>query len=239
MLVRFVVGQRVENGERMKHLTTRGLYQYWNTVRGGRIAPRRYEIEPSQIVPFLSETVILEEPLDSCRIRVAGTRVCELLGDDLRGHCFFDLWGTQDQTILRDNMRTIAHYGGVGLFTFKGELSDDAPPAELELLLLPLTHGRERVERVLGSITTLVEPDWLSTTLPTQLRLTSNEMIWPDGRPRAVSQPASVAPQTPGDEVPVISVQPGFRRARLVRHERRSFLVYDGGRADRARHDSD
>lgn len=223
----------------MRQLTTQGLYQYWNTVRGGRIAPRRYEIEPSQIVPYLSETVIIEEPLDSCRIRVAGTRVSELLGDELRGHCFFDLWGAQDQVVLRESMRAITHYGGVGLFTFAGDLVDDAPAAEFELLLLPLTHGRKQVERVLGSITVVTEPDWLATALPAQLRLMSNEMIWPDGRPRALAQNVATEQQSGDREVPVFNQQTGFRRARLVRNKRRSFLVYDGGLDGRTHREND
>ncbi len=223
----------------MRQLTTQGLYHYWNTVRGGRIAPRRYEIEPSQIVPFLSETVIIEEPLDSCRVRVAGTRVSELLGDDLRGHCFFDLWGAQDQEVLRDTMRAITHYGGVGLLTFAGDLVDDAPAAEFELLLLPLTHGRKQVERVLGSITVVTEPDWLAAALPAQLRLTSNELIWPDGRPRAMTQPSAEGRHSGNQEPPVFNAQSGFRRARLVRNERRSFLVYDGGRTGHPHRDND
>ena len=70
---------------------------------------------------------------------------------------------------------------------------------------------------------------WLASALPTQLRLTSNEMIWPDGRPRALSQHGATVRQNGGQEVPVLNVQPGYRRARLVRNQRRSFLVYDGG----------
>ena len=121
----------------MRQATTQGLYQYWNTVRNGRMAPRRYEIEPSQIVPFLSETMILEEPLDACRFRVAGTRVCETLGDNLRGNCFFDLWSAEDQLILRDNIRTIAKYGAVGLFSFEGELVDEARRQSLNCCCCP------------------------------------------------------------------------------------------------------
>ena len=35
----------VRNGETMKLPTTRGLYDYWNAVRGARLAPRRYRTQ--------------------------------------------------------------------------------------------------------------------------------------------------------------------------------------------------
>lgn len=220
----------------MRQPTTQGLYQYWNTVRNGRAAPRRYEIEPSQIVPFLSETLIMDEPAGVCRIRVAGLQVCAWLGDNLRDQHFIDLWNTTDQAVLCDNIRTITQYGAVGLFTFVAELSDEAEPATFELLLLPLTHLDDRIERLLGSISVIDEPDWLSTTLPGDLQLTSNELIWPDGRPRSLTGRAQQSLYS-SEEVPSVRGQIGIRRARLVRQDRRSFLVYDGGRAQAPRED--
>lgn len=217
----------------MRHVTTQGLYNYWNTVRGDRLAPRRYEIEPSQIVPFLSETVILEDPSDACRIRLAGTRVCETLGDNLRGQAFLDLWSAEDQAVLHDSISTITLHGGVGFFNFSATLTDDVPSAEFELLLLPLTHLEERIERLLGSVALLEAPEWLATATPVQRLLTSNEIIWPEGRPHAFTNRRQ-APFQAREEVPVLRQQSGIRRARLVRSERRNFLVYDGGRADNA-----
>lgn len=213
----------------MKHPTTAGLYQYWNMVRGTRLAPRRYEIEPSQIGPFLSETLILERPdEDACRIRIAGTQVCHWLGEDLRGELFYELWGENDQLVLQDNMRAIVNYGAVGVFKFTAPLMGTEETAEFEMLLLPLTHLGEQVERVLGSVSVLHDPDWLRMAAPTHLSLTSNEVIWPDGRPRryiGVDKPTFL---------PVSSLRhdTDVRRARLVRNERRSFLVYQGGRTD-------
>lgn len=215
----------------MRHVTTQGLYNYWNTVRGDRLAPRRYEIEPSQIVPFLSETIIVEEPTGACRIRLAGTRVCETLGDNLRGQAFLDLWSGADQAVLSDSISTITLHGGVGLFSFSASFAEDLPAAEFELLLLPLIHLEERIERLLGSVALVETPEWLSTATPSQCTLTSSEIIWPEGRPHAFANRRQTSLQT-REEVPVLRHQAGIRRARLVRSDRRSFLVYDGGRAD-------
>lgn len=236
-----------EDGSIMKHTTTQGLYQYWNTVRGSRLAPRRFEIEPSQITPFLAETMILEQPLSrDCRVRLAGTRVTEMLGRNLRGQTFYDLWSHDDRRILADNMRTIVAHGGVGLFGVAGTLRDDIPAAEFEMLLLPLTHLGDRVERVLGSLSIVRPTAWIKTSPPVRLVLRRNDIIWPEGRPRSLKSSAPpLAAMSESRDWPMIrdddrdddpdGDQPSDvlpRRARLVRSDTRSFLVYDGGRAD-------
>ena len=213
----------------MRHTTTRGLYGYWNAVRRDRLAPRRYEIEPSQIAPYLAETIILEQPGDDgCRIRLAGTQVCQCLGSDLRGTLFYELWSEDDQVVLRDALYTTVNYGSVGVLTFSGQLTEDDVLAEFELLLLPLTHLADRVERVLGSVSVLSTPAWLETTLPREFTLTSNEVIWPDGRPLMRSRDHENMLNAAS---PSLLHDTDIRRARLVRREKRSFLVYQGGRA--------
>ena len=44
----------------MQQPTSRQLYAYWDRVRNGRIAPRRFEIEPARIAALLRETFIAE-----------------------------------------------------------------------------------------------------------------------------------------------------------------------------------
>jgi len=132
--------------------------------------------------------------------------------------------------VLRDALQNTVHHGSAGLFTFSGKLPNNHLPAEFELLLLPLTHLGNTVERVLGTVSVLTAPTWLETTVPRALTLTSNETIWPDGRPRrwsTVDQPIFNTPASPS-----LKHDTDVRRARLVRREKRSFLVYQGGRSD-------
>ena len=62
----------------MKQSTIQVLFGYWNEVRGERLAPRRFEIEPARIATILPETFILER-LDSETFpyRLAGTKICD------------------------------------------------------------------------------------------------------------------------------------------------------------------
>jgi hypothetical protein len=213
----------------MRQPTTQGLYQYWNTVRGGRRAPRRYEIEPSHIAAILSETLILEHPDSStCRVRVAGTQLGEWLGRDLRGELFYELWGEDDQFVLRDNMQAVVSHGAAALLTFAASLTGQDGDAQFEMLLLPLTHHDNSIERVLGSVASISTPDWLDLSIPSSLYLTSNQIIWPDGRPRPLVDTISSQSQALSD-VPSLKQDASIQRTRLVSRARRNFLVYQGG----------
>ncbi len=209
----------------MKAKTSQALYAYWNEVRQGRLAPRRFDIEPSRITPVLSETFILErlDP-ETYRYRLAGTRVCELLGTELRGTNFLEGWNADDALSLARLLQTAAQQGGVVLATFE-TYAFGQQSAVFECLLLPLLHTREKVERFLGALTPLVTADPAPAERTTSRRLGHAEIIWPDGKPHAVV--ASLSRQTP--------FLPHIRNARVVRSERRQFRVYEGGlsKADR------
>lgn len=210
----------------MKHKTTRTLYAYWNAVRGNRMAPSRYEIEPAGIGSVLSETLILERPdVQDCRFRLAGTQVCDYFAHELRGADFYGLWSHNDAILLRGAIETAAEHGAVGHFTFEARIGTSQKHAEFELLLLPLIHTGPSADRFLGSIAGLEVPYWIGTSPPDSLRVTSHELVWPEGRPRSKVNTSQTSSKT---TPPLAS---NLRSARIVRSQRRSFLVYEGGRS--------
>ena len=99
----------------MRSKTGQILYAYWNEVRGDRLAPRRFEIEPSRIAPILSETFILERlDADTYRFRLAGTRIGEDFGFEFRGTNFLDGWMADDRITLIRHLQSLTVQGGVG-----------------------------------------------------------------------------------------------------------------------------
>jgi hypothetical protein len=209
----------------MKSKTSQLLFSYWNEVRRDRLAPRRFEIEPSRITPLLSETFILERlDSDSYRYRLAGTRICEQFDAELRGTNFLDGWSAEDRITLARQMQASAQQGGVVVATFE-TLSFGALAGTYECLLLPLLHTREHVDRFLGAMTQLstgAAASHAETSEPIRItgrRLAGIELIWPDGKPHSVVSSLN-------RQVPFL---PHVRNARIVRSDRRQFRVYEGG----------
>ncbi len=203
----------------MKEPVSQQLYAYWNSVRGDRMAPKRFEIEPSRIAAILPDTFILEA-IDSAtaRFRLAGTRICEAFSAEFRGENFYELFPSLDRAELRAQVATIATQGAVGVFTVEGRTLD-GKAALFEIVLTPLIHSGEQADRFLGSIAPLERPAWLGHEPLVEKRLKHTELIWPEGRPHALVE--AMHRQAP--------FMPHVRTARVVRVDRRQFRVYEGG----------
>jgi hypothetical protein len=199
----------------MQQSTSRQLYAYWDRVRNGRIAPRRFEIEPSKIAPLLPETFIAEcSGLRSYRFRLAGTKICEQFGRELRGTDLMNLWGTKDRDAFASLLRTVFTDGAVGQVLFHA-YSEAHRQVKFELVLMPLIHTSETINRVLGAVTAIEPPLWLGSVPLARQEIIEVHLHWPDGAP------AFATPATP--------TQSAASAAEVVRSVRRRFRVYNGG----------
>jgi hypothetical protein len=204
------------------HPSLQTLYRYWNEVRAGRLAPQRLEIEPSRIAGILSETFMLERTdAGTYQFRLAGTRLCEVFGSELRGKSFLDGWTEPDRRVLEDHLKTIAEQGAAAILTIEG-IVDARHRVELAANLLPLLHAG-KITRVIGVMTPTSAPHWLGSEPLRGRQLKHHQIVWPDGRPAAVL--ARRGKQTPFHAA---LSGPGVR---IVKSEQRRFRVVDGGRA--------
>jgi hypothetical protein len=70
----------------MNDLMLSSLKSYWERLRAGRIAPYRAEIDPRQFESALENMFIVERlSADNMRIRLAGMKICEMMGMEVRG----------------------------------------------------------------------------------------------------------------------------------------------------------
>lgn len=205
----------------MKQRTNIVLYGYWNDVRGDRLAPRRFDIEPSQIASILAETFILECAADhqSYEFRLAGTRICEQFGWEFRGLSFHQLWDAADVEELQRAMTDALPRGGALVLDFVVAAESGGRSANFEAILLPLMHGGTTVSRVLGSIAVAQSEAWLGAVKLGKAKLIGSQVIWPEGRPHAIADKMR-------EPTPLLSDATG---AKILRFERRSFRVVDGG----------
>ncbi len=208
---------------RMRHKASQHLYDYWNRLRGPRLAPRRFEIEPASIGDALPDTFILERrDTGTFPYRLAGTRLCERFKKEFRGHDFLASWNAQDISTLRSRLNAIAAQGGVILLLANTETAS-GKSLQVEILILPLVHTQVCADRVLGVVSPLTVPSWLGLEPLQAMHLVTDEIIWPDRHSQA-----SVAGSEDIDDRQSPFVQ-CIRQSRIVRSDRRQFRVFDGG----------
>lgn len=211
----------------MQHPSSQQLFKYWDTVRSGRFAPNRFEIEPSGIPGILPDVFVVECPdTETCRFRLAGTRICASLGHELRGTNLLDYWSIEDREAVRNLLYNVAQ-DGAGATIVCRSANAQGDRVTFELLVLPLVHNSATVNRMLGSICALSDPYWLGTAQLRHLELVTFNLIWPDLRPNI--------PAAPQDAPPALA----DTAVEFTGDTRRRFRVVDGGLSQRPDHAQD
>jgi hypothetical protein len=124
----------------MKHPSNREFFAYWDEKRGEARAPDRSEIEPEAVRELLGDIFVLSyDNAAGYPFRVAGTRVCALLGCDLKDRSFSALFGAHDRREIEDIIAAVAEETLAAVAGITAT-SEDGSQAPLELLLLPFNH---------------------------------------------------------------------------------------------------
>jgi hypothetical protein len=201
----------------MQQRTLQILYTYWNGLRAGRIAPLRMEIDPSRIGAILPEIFLLER-MDAATYsyRLAGTRLCEMFGAELRGANLLDGWSVPDRAALANDLALTCERGAAIHLVLEAAAADSERRVQLEATFLPLMHAEGAIGRVIGAMSATASPHWLGHDALRSRRLLSHELIWPDGRPKATLSSPPPQPPAPAS----------------VGGLRRNFRVVDGGRKE-------
>jgi hypothetical protein len=153
----------------MKHPSNRAFFAYWDDKRGGARAPDRCDIEPGAVRELLGDIFVLSYDNEAgYPFRVAGTRVCALLGRDLKDKSFSELFSQDDRRQIDDIVTVVAEelLGAVAGITATAQ---DGQPSHLELLLLPFnTRAHTPI-----SLTGLLAPFGRGHSVLTDFKLTS------------------------------------------------------------------
>lgn len=124
----------------MKHPSSREFFAYWNAKRGDARAPDRSEIEPGAVRELLGDIFVLSYDNDTgYPFRVAGTRVCALLGRDLKDTSFSALFSPDNRREIEDIITYVAEEMLPAIAGITAA-SEDGTTAHLELLLLPFNN---------------------------------------------------------------------------------------------------
>ncbi|MDN3278669.1 PAS domain-containing protein [Frankia sp. RB7] len=121
----------------MKHPSSRAFFAYWDNKRGSARAPDRADIDPADVRELLGDIFVLScEPKLGFPFRVAGTRVCALVGLDLKDQSFTALFTETGRGEIEE-ITTIVADETLGAIAGVTATREDGSRAHLELLLLP------------------------------------------------------------------------------------------------------
>ena len=93
----------------MKHPSNREFFAYWDQKRGDGRAPDRTDIEPGAVRGLLGDIFVLSYDASAgYPFRVAGTRVCALLGADLKDKSFSGLFEPGSRRDIEEIIAAVA-----------------------------------------------------------------------------------------------------------------------------------
>ncbi|MBL8581896.1 MAG: PAS domain-containing protein [Rhizobiaceae bacterium] len=203
------------------------LFQYWNRLRNGRLAPLRTEIEPADIKSLLADTFILEKDTRGEAVfRLAGSRLCATYGRELKGFSFPSLWREKDQRLVARLAQSVFQTKSVVVISYEGG-SRGGRIVEFELLLLPLDGGKEN-PRSLGAVTACERTFWLGVDPIVDARVDSVRVVDPEREPMFLKNRPSIGLRDGGlaePPFPADDIEGG--RARRFGH----LVVLEGGRS--------
>jgi len=200
----------------MKSNAAKMLYNYWNEIRGARIAPRRFEIEPTSIAGILPETFILQyQNPQSVDFRLSGTLVCDLFAREFRGQSIYSMWHDEDRGVLQDGIVSIVDNGSILLVEIDG-VTKSGREISLEMIMMPLIHGGDNISRIIGTISaSAYDPNVVTRLDPiTSLAVRKSSQVWPDGKPHKMLPKSVLASSLP---------------PKIITAQNRRFRVFEGG----------
>ncbi len=152
---------RVHRALDLKHPELQGLYRYWSDRSDGRAMPDRTDIDPAELVPWLSHLILVDvvPPFSDIRFRVVGTWVADRTGRDDTGKTMGEIGLTDArEQILQPYLlaaRTGLAYRREGTFLDRFHFREHI---WAERLLLPLSYGGTAGAMVLSAIYFLGSP---------------------------------------------------------------------------------
>jgi hypothetical protein len=170
------------------HASSRSLFRYWESIRGERSAPQRSDIQLQQIYPLLP-WVFISEPLPGDlghRLRLAGTGVCELWGENMTGKDLFAAWkkferGTMNKLL---NSAVIDRHPFIMRCRVRNE---SGMSATLEIMGLPVEADDTGKTQVLGLIVPFQDSQLLRQHRLVSFDLVSVRIIWIEPLPQSHS----------------------------------------------------
>ncbi|WP_053998626.1 PAS domain-containing protein [Ahrensia marina] len=158
----------------MLHNGTTQLFDYWNAVKGNRTAPLRADISPAAISTILPSTFILHQNEDGeMAFRLAGTALCLLFSEELKGKPFASLLDEDDRNLMRRTLASLQTEMVAIVLQLEG-ISERGHTVQIEALFLPMM---DEEPRILGCLHTMEMPYWIGAEALAGLSISNLRVI--------------------------------------------------------------
>jgi hypothetical protein len=136
----------------MNDVMLSSLRTYWDRLRAGRVAPYRAEIDPRQFEPALENMFILERVSpENLRVRLAGMKLCEMMGMEIRGMEAGFLIGDLDRQRFERLLGVVMSEPAVVELRLESRAGRSGPYRGT-MLLMPLRSDFGEINRVIGCL---------------------------------------------------------------------------------------
>lgn len=137
----------------------RALVAYWTALSARHPVPLRRDVDPRRIDGLLPNTFILESVAPGlARFRVAGTRLADLMGMDVRGMPISTLIEPGSRDAFADALAGVFDRPSRLWLQLRAAGGFGRPPLTGAMAVLPLRCDRGEVSRALGAIVTDAPP---------------------------------------------------------------------------------
>lgn len=177
MSVSTITGRQAE----ILHPKTRSLFQIWDTIRRGKTAPRRDELDLRAIKDLLANVAVIEQhpSKSSYPFRLAGTALRKVFGKELTGTDFLSLWSQVEQDTILELAALVVSKHQPATVRFKG-FARDGRAEGIEMIMLPMVTTQQNETQIIAVIAPLTGPYWLGVHPILRNELISHRLIRTD-----------------------------------------------------------
>jgi len=159
----------------MKDPITEEILTYWESLRQGRLVPKRSEIDPRALQLSLNHTFILEASTpDNIRFRLVGSKLCDCIGMEMRGMPAYAMIAQSERNSFNEVLQASLS---------RPEILDFQLSPNARMVLLPMTDEDNSISRVLGCINVNPNlpqfPAHFTVKSLAKTRIIAAEPIWP------------------------------------------------------------
>jgi hypothetical protein len=197
-----------ETDTQILHPGSRKLFVHWETARAERAYPTREDFALAPVKELMSDMVIIEKDYlrQTYKFRLAGSRVCTLLGRNVTGGNVLEGWDGFECEVISKHLELSLKELQPVLIRMRF-FTDTLQQVAAEMIALPIQVRESNRVQLIGGLFPFREAKSLGHSKIARRELVSARAIWTEHGART---------RRPLPEAPPVIERPTFRSLRLI-----------------------